>query len=430
MLKEQPQNGTTAPGETEKSHFNTLSQLSIFKTEKLFRVLLVLLIMIAGFVLANLVWALLAYFSGLLVLFATSWLVAVILYNPVHWLVRHGWQKMLAITVVYLGVTAIIAGFVVVVLPDLIAQMQLLLNNLGGVLAPAERLFNQQLNNLGLRAINFNDIASQVQTIAAELLKNALGIITGIANFAVQLLLLLIISFSILAGRSYDVRGRPKAMRRSTGRRNPDADPTLWGRLPPRYRRRVEIFRLNFERNFGTYLGGQLAIGIVYGMAVGVVMMAAGYDYALTTAVICGLIMVIPFFGGPLSLIPPLLVGLSKDGPLWIVMLILFVLQTLLLNVVLPKMVGRSTGFGPVITLFILLAGAQVAGVFGVLLAIPVAGLIKGVANSMVNDYMARETATVAVTTEVTYPENAPPEKINIDLEMSAPKVSPKQSPG
>lgn len=356
-------------------------------------------------------WQVVAYFSNLLLLFAASWLLALLLNEPVKFLTRQNWPQMVAIGVVYLGVCAVFAGFLTIILPDLITQTQLFISNLGGLVSSVETALNHVFKNFGLRSLDLAQFSSQLQSVGGEVLKNGLNIITGVANFLIQVLLLLIISFSILAGRDYGDPSYRSGLRKRRKRGQPHY-PSLWHKLPRRYRRRTEIVRLNFERNFGTFLGGQLLVAIIHGIVTGVVMWATGYDYALTTGVICGVIMIIPFFGGPLSLLPPLLIAFSKPGPVILVMLVLFIIQTALLNIVLPKLVGKSSGFGAVATLFLLLAGAQIGGLWGVLLAVPIAGVIKGVGMSMLNETLARNNPNnyapiVSVKTTINNPTQA-----------------------
>lgn len=387
------------------------------KTEPLLRALLVLLIIITSLFLTSALVQVVSHFSALLVLFFAAWLVALLLNTPVKTLVRMGWPKLMAIAVSYIGLLAVIAIFIVLVLPGLIAQTQLLITNLGGLTNELERTINGLLKGFNLTSVDLGQVSSQLQTIATELLRNALGLATGIANFLVQLLLMLIISFSLLAGRDY--QGRTP---RTAALEDKNSFTALYRRLPERWRRRMEYMRLSFERNFGVFLGGQLLISFIYGLATWIIMWIAGFDYPVTTGCICGALMIIPFFGGPLSLLPPLLVGFSRnDSPIFIVLLILFAIQTVLLNIILPKLVGKSSGVGPVTTLFVLLAGAQVAGIFGVLLAVPIVGVAKSVLLSVINEFLAREeinavNATLSVTRTETPGKTETVEKLELDI--------------
>ncbi|HEX2912528.1 MAG TPA: AI-2E family transporter [Chloroflexia bacterium] len=387
--------------EAKESGFSAITQSRLFRIEPLLRVLLVLLIILSSFAVAALTLNVAAYFSGLILLFCASWLLALILTRPVSLLVRQGLPKMLAVALAYLLLVAGIAGFILLVLPGLIAQTQSLSNNLGNLTGELQKNANQILKGFGLSNVDLNQISAQLQSFGTDLLKNALGLATGIANFLVQFLLVLIISFSLLAGRNYEI-----VPSRSLAKQQKRTD-SLWQQLPDRYRRRLEVIKLSFEKNFGAFLGGQLTVAVIYGLITWIVMWVAGFDYPVTTGCICGALMVIPFFGGPLSLLPPLIVAFSRnDSPIIIVLIVLFVIQTALLNVVLPKLVGESSGVSPVTTLFVLLAGAQIAGIFGVLMAVPVAGVVKSLSVGFLKEWLEKNDQETVATVSVAAPEN------------------------
>lgn len=389
------------------------------KLEPLLRVLLMLLIIMASIWLTTTLWQVVSFFSNLILLFFASWLVALMLANPVHMFVRWGWPKIAAIGASYILLVAFISGFVLIVLPGLIAQTRSLSDNLSKYTSNLEQDVNKTLQDYGINSIDLAQASSQLQSIGADVLKNALTLATGIVSFLLQLLLLVIISASLLAGRDYQPSGT-KSLKTSPT----DASKTsLWHRFPERWRRWIEFVRLSFERNFGVFLGGQMVVAIIYGVSTWLIMLITGFEYPVTTGCICGMLMIIPFFGGPLSLLPPLIVafGPNDDKPILIVLVLLFILQTALLNVVLPKLVGRSSGVGPVTTLFVLLAGAQVGGIFGVLLAVPIAGVAKNIGTTLVNEFFTREetqaalTNNTATTTTVTV-QNPTATKIEVDV--------------
>jgi predicted PurR-regulated permease PerM len=134
-------------------------------------------------------------------------------------------------------------------------------------------------------------------------------------------------------------------------------------------------------------------MGVLYGIVVSLIMGLTSLPYAVTTGCICGAMMLIPFFGGPLSLLLPLIVSISSDPNTALVVIpILFIIQTVLLNVALPKIVGQSSGLGPVATLFVLLAGAQIGGVWGVLLGVPLVGVAVSTVEYLLKNVSRRET--------------------------------------
>jgi hypothetical protein len=83
--------------------------------------------------------------------------------------------------------------------------------------------------------------------------------------------------------------------------------------------------------------------------------------------------MLIPFFGPPLALVPPIVGAVLFAGGVAIpVAIILFVVQTVLVNWLQPRLMRGALGLHPILVLVGLLLGAQVAGVWGALFGIPI----------------------------------------------------------
>lgn len=366
---------------------------SLFKTNTLVRILLVLGIIISLLWLGVWAWLAVSYFAGLLLLFMSAWLVALILSPLVRRLVWGGLPKGAAIALAYLLIFVLVGLFIALVVPGLVSQTTTLIGNFGSLTTDVQSWLNATAKNLGIGTLDLNELGRQLQSYATDLLKNALAIVTGLAGFVVQILLVTIISASLLAGQRFsDTEKEPRGFSRG-----------LWQHVPQRWRNFGRWLKESLERNFGVFLGGQLIVGVLYGIAATVIMGVVGLPYAVTTGCICGAMMLIPFFGGPLSLLLPLLVALSTNPIVaWVVVPILFVIQTVLLNIVLPKIVGQSSGLGPVATLFVLLAGAQIGGVWGVLLGVPIVGVAVNTFEFLVKSVAKREPAEIKV--EVSLP--------------------------
>lgn len=367
------------------------AQALLLKTDRLFRFLLILLIVLVSLNLLSIVWQFASFYAGLLLLFFAAWMVALILTPPVKLLMRLGWPKMLAVGAAFVLLFSGITMLLLLFLPGLISQTQDLVRNLSTIGGQLQKNIDDILKNLGLTGVNTDQIFTQFLSFGGDVLKNALSTATGIVGLFIQVLLVMIIAFSLLAGREYESPRRKKPIS--------DKPNSLWSHLPINWRKWAQILAQSFERNFGVFLGGQVAVGLAYGFFVGVLMSFTGFPYAVTTGCFCGLLMMIPFFGGPLSLIPPIIVAIGGkvDGPIWFVLVTLYIVQTILLNVVLPKLAGRGSGIGPVTSLFFLLAGAQVGGIWGVLLAVPLAGVAK----NMLDYALAQQEANAAAAANV-----------------------------
>jgi len=87
--------------------------------------------------------------------------------------------------------------------------------------------------------------------------------------------------------------------------------------------------------------------------------------------------------------VPPILIILvtpNAAGNWWILLAILFVVQTLMMQVVSPRIMSQAVGMHPLFVVAALLAGLQVAGAWGALFGIPIAG----VAQQVIGPYFAR----------------------------------------
>ncbi len=151
----------------------------------------------------------------------------------------------------------------------------------------------------------------------------------------------------------------------------------LAGVLNPRAQARVRRIIESMEKHLGGWLRGQLLLMIVVGVLVYLGLFALGVEYALPLAVIAGLFEVIPTIGPVLSAVPAILVGFGTSFGLGIWILVLYVVvQQLENSLIVPNVMGRAVGFSPLTTLLIVFAGAQLFGIGGAILSIPVAILL------------------------------------------------------
>ena len=163
----------------------------------------------------------------------------------------------------------------------------------------------------------------------------------------------------------------------------PEAAPTpLWrrflARLPAGRRREAEMFREAADRSFGGFIRGSLIIGTIYAIATYVILATFGVPFAGVLSVVSGLTMIIPFCGPIIAMVPVLAVTAvgAGDRLLW-VFIANVLLQQIVLNVIGPRIMSRSIGIHPLFVFFALLMGVRVAGFWGVVLAMPIAGILN-----------------------------------------------------
>jgi predicted PurR-regulated permease PerM len=118
-------------------------------------------------------------------------------------------------------------------------------------------------------------------------------------------------------------------------------------------------------------------LAVLQAVLVAVVGTVFEVPYLFLWGTISALAMLIPFFGPPLALIPPIIgAALFTPGALLPVALVLLVVQTVLVNWLQPRLMRGALGLHPILVLVGLLLGAQVAGVWGALFGIPVIAVV------------------------------------------------------
>jgi predicted PurR-regulated permease PerM len=102
-------------------------------------------------------------------------------------------------------------------------------------------------------------------------------------------------------------------------------------------------------------------------------------DVALAS-VLAAILVLIPLIGGVFAVIPPLIIVLIENPDRFLVMLIgLIILQQILFNMIMPRLMGRIVGLHPLLVFAAILVGATVAGGWGILFGIPIAGVVASV---------------------------------------------------
>ncbi len=153
------------------------------------------------------------------------------------------------------------------------------------------------------------------------------------------------------------------------------------GRLVPRdHRARTLLFLDTYDKLLGEYLRGQLLVALFVGLATGIGFWIVGFPNAVLLGVIAGVFNIVPYLGLVVSLIPAIFIALVTV-PIWISLLkvagVFLVVQAFDGYFLSPKIVGDRVGLHPVWVMLAIIAFGSFFGLTGLLLAIPLAVLIK-----------------------------------------------------
>lgn len=118
---------------------------------------------------------------------------------------------------------------------------------------------------------------------------------------------------------------------------------------------------------------GQLTSMTIIGVFSAVALSIIGIPFAVLLGLISGLISFIPFIGPVISVIPPMLLGLTSGNPIQAVWVILayLIIQAIESNLIQPIVMSRAVSLHPAVVVFALLIMGTLFGFVGLLLAVP-----------------------------------------------------------
>lgn len=289
-----------------------------------------------------LLWFLFFIKDIIFVFFASLVLMAIL--NPmVTKLSKIRIPRAVSILVTYIVIFGLFGLVIVSIVPPLVEQTTNFANSL-----PAN------LRNLGFFTYLEGDVAKELVTrlggIPAQIIKAGVSFFSN----AVSVLAVLVFTFYLLQSRNkLDVQlglffGEEK--RKELGK--------LIDRL---------------EARLGGWARAEISLMTLVGIITYLGLVLLGIPYALPLAILVGLFEIVPVLGPFLAAIPSVIIGLSISPVMGLAVVALaFLVQQLENYVFIPKIMQKSTGVSPIITLLALAIGAKLGGVFGILFSVPV----------------------------------------------------------
>jgi predicted PurR-regulated permease PerM len=322
------------------------------------------LTIIAGTVVAVIAWTVIERFLHILVLLLASFLVAFLLGPLVDRLEGRGVPRLLAILLLYLTILGALTGGALLLIGPLTTQVQGLSTTLPTLLSSesdAQTQIDQFLRQIGLPvsvAALRDQLAGNLTSAGSSLLGGTLTALTGLVGLVTDLFLVLAITFYLLLDGN---NMHTWALRL----------------LPTALRERWFFIEATLNRVLGGYIRGQIIVSLTVGIAAGLGSALLGVHYPLVIGLLAFLFEFIPMVGPILGMVPAVLLALFQPLPLVVWVIVYFiVLQQVESNVIVPRVSGQAVGLHPLGVLLALLAGVELGGLGGALLAVPLAGVL------------------------------------------------------
>src|SRR5699024_2912923 len=126
------------------------------------------------------------------------------------------------------------------------------------------------------------------------------------------------------------------------------------------------------------YIKGQLLITLFVALITFLIYHTLGLNYALLLAILMGIMNIIPYFGPIIGSIPAILIAFTTSWKLVIAVIIsnIFV-QMIESSFFSPYIMGKSVQMHPIGIIFVLIVGAELGGIVGMILAVPLTTILK-----------------------------------------------------
>jgi predicted PurR-regulated permease PerM len=323
-----------------------------------------------------------ALVRGIFLPFVIGLAVAYLLDPLLDRMEARGWSRLRAVQLVFLallGLVLVVASFVI---PALVQDVQALVTNWDTYFGSLQVGFDHwqtQLAKIHLPAY-LDDALDQIGEKARALGQRALSGTVSWLLGAVTLMLLLVVApiAAYWFMREYDPLRR-----------------WLLLLVPDRYRGGVAQVAREVNGVLGSYLRGLITVCLVVGAIDTVALAAFGVQYWLLLGIIAGIAYAIPYVGVPGIMIVTGLVAVVAQHMPWpnvaIVLAIMAGVNFLADYLIMPRIVGQRVGLHPLIMIFALLAGAELWGVVGMIIAVPLAASVKVVLHHYFPDLFERK---------------------------------------
>lgn len=304
------------------------------------------------------------YISDLVIALLVAVVLASSLEMPIQKMAKLGMPRGLSVPILFFGVIVIIVAVVFVFIPPIADDVARFIKTIPSIL-DSIRIFGKDMG--------FKDVSIAIQELSRDIskgqvltvLKNAFfgsggffattgAVISGVINIGLTFILAFYLAL--------EEHGVQKFLRLITPKAHEEYITDLWKRA---------------QHKIGMWMQGQLLLSLLVALLVYIPLLILDMPYAALLALLAFFGELIPVVGLSLATIPALFIAWVHGGTsfLGVVALIYVIIGQLENHVLYPKVMNKMVGVPSVVVIISLLIGAKIAGIWGVLLAVPVAAI-------------------------------------------------------
>ncbi len=309
--------------------------------------------------------------SDLFIITAISILLALILHPLVLLLEKQGLNRITSVITVFLFIGFLVYLGLSFIIPKFLFQFNQLVATL------REYSLHEQIMQLETEIYKMlpfftpGDLAKKVEALISTTIVNLFDQVSELLSSIVSIIAILVIvpfiTFFLLKDNKIIMRGLIHLM------------PNSYFEMSYWILKKVSIQLGRFVR---AWIFDATFVGVLCGFGFYLI----GIDYALPLGVIAGLGHLVPYFGPVIGGIPAAVISIIQYGDLSHIPFIIFLIITVYTldnGFFQPYIFSKSVDMHPIIIILLIIAGSQLFGVIGMLLAIPVATVVKTAATEI-----------------------------------------------
>ncbi|MFZ5916595.1 MAG: AI-2E family transporter [Chloroflexota bacterium] len=332
------------------------------------------LILVLGLIVGAMVFvaraALFPYLLGLVIAYLVLPLVNWFERRVPAFLKRRQLARPFSILMVYLIGLAVLIGIVAFLVPRISEQVQALwqareqlIQTISDLFQTLMARYRSDVPDQVRQAIedNLSQISARLATLIQSGLSRTVSAVTSTVSFVLGFIVIPFWLFYILNDQSR-------------------VSLTLLHLIPERLEADVRNLLRISDDIFSAYIRGQLLLCLFVGVMASVGLSVVGVPYALLLGLVAGVFELIPYIGPLLGAVPGVIVAALVSWPTagWAAV-VFFVIQQVENLLLVPRISGASVRLHPAFVMVVLVVGNEAAGLWGMLLAVPVTALIRDV---------------------------------------------------
>lgn len=344
--------------------------------------LISLLILVNLFILTKVAFLfkpIIAFGSAIMLPVILSGLLYYMMKPGVDWLERQKISRVWGISIVFTIVAFLLLWGLAVFIPSVQEQVVRFSRNVPIYVYQVEKVITNLLQDERFAQFEpqieevLNSVSGQVTDMARTISVSAVDWVGNLLSTASQIIVAIIIMPFILF---YLLRDGHQ-LRQS-----------ITAYLPTKWRLPIGNILHDVNSQLSNYVRGQITVASIVALMFAILFSIVGLDFAVTLAILAGVLNLVPYLGSFLAMIPALLVALVAGPGMLVKVIIVFIIeQTIEGRFVTPLIIGSSLKIHPITILFVLLTSGRMFGLWGVLLGIPIYASVKVVLGAIFKWY-------------------------------------------